>query len=140
MNPKNLLLAAVTTAALIGMSGCGSSSDSAKAAPPSKSSARTSPESSSSTSGKSAPSAAAAMITIKSFAFQGPTSVEPGAQVMVMNSDSETHSVTSDTSGLFDANVDGGGGTATLTAPTKPGSYPYHCKYHANMHGTLVVK
>jgi plastocyanin len=80
------------------------------------------------------------MITIKNFAFQGPTSVKPGAQVMVMNSDSETHSVTSDTSGLFDANVDGGGGTATLTAPTKPGSYPYHCKYHSNMHGTLVVK
>ncbi|MGI8612722.1 MAG: cupredoxin domain-containing protein [Nocardioidaceae bacterium] len=41
---------------------------------------------------------------------------------------------------MFDVNVTAGGGTATFTAPTKPGSYPYHCTYHSSMHGTLVVK
>jgi plastocyanin len=40
---------------------------------------------------------------------------------------------------LFDVSVDAGG-TAKVTAPTKPGSYPHHCTFHSNMHGTLVVK
>jgi plastocyanin len=136
MKTQKILVAGIVTAALMGISGCGSSGDSSKTASTPKSSA-----SSSSTSGKSAPApAAAAMITIKDFAFQGPSSVKPGAHLMVMNSDSETHSVTSDQSGLFDVNVDGGGGNAMLIAPNKPGSYPYHCKYHSNMHGTMVVK
>jgi plastocyanin len=139
MRTKRLLLVAAMTATLIGLSGCGSSSNSSNAASAPKSSAHTSPASSSGASGKSAPTAAAAMITIKNFAFQGPASVKPGTKVMVMNADSETHSVTSDISGLFDVNVDAGG-TATLTAPSKPGSYPYHCKYHSTMHGMLVVK
>ena len=28
----------------------------------------------------------------------------------------------------------------TFTAPAAPGSYKFHCAYHSNMHGTLVVK
>jgi plastocyanin len=136
MRTKKLLLAAVLTAAVVGLSGCGSSGDSSNAGSTPKSSAPTKPASS---AGTSAHAAAAAMITIKNFAFQGPSSVKPGAELMVMNSDSETHSVTSDTSGLFDVNVEAGA-TAKLTAPSKPGSYAYHCKYHSNMHGTLVVK
>jgi plastocyanin len=139
MRTKKILLAAVLTAAVVGLSGCGSSGDNSNAGSTTNSSGPKTPAASSDNSKTPAPAAAAAMITIKDFAFQGPTSVKPGAQVMVMNSDSETHSVTSDTSGLFDVNVDAGA-TAKLTAPTKPGSYPYHCKYHSNMHGTLVVK
>jgi plastocyanin len=139
MRTRKLLLAAIVTAAVVGLSGCGSSGDSSNAGSTQKSSAPTSPRPSSGPSGKPAHAAAAAMITIKSFAFQGPSSVKPGAELMVMNSDSETHSVTSDTSGLFDVNVEAGA-TAKLTAPSKPGSYAYHCKYHSNMHGTLVVK
>jgi plastocyanin len=136
MKTKKLLFAAIVTAAVVGLSGCGSSDDTSKAGSTPKSSA---PTRSASSAGKSAPAAAAAMITVKDFAFQAPSSVKPGAQMMVMNSDTETHSVTSDTSGLFDVNVEAGA-TAKLTAPTKPGSYPYHCKYHATMKGTLVVR
>jgi plastocyanin len=136
MTTKRILLAALMTAALIGLSGCGSSGDGSNAGSTPKPSAPTTPASS---SGKSAPDAALAMITIKDFAFQDPSSVKPGAQVMIMNSDTATHSVASDTSGLFDVTVDAGG-TAKVTAPTKPGSYPYHCTFHSNMHGTLVVK
>lgn len=48
---------------------------------------------------------------------------------------------TSDQSGLFDVTVNASGGTATFTAPpSKPGTYPYHCTFHSDMHGTLVVK
>ncbi|WP_349254685.1 cupredoxin domain-containing protein [Mycobacterium sp.] len=25
-------------------------------------------------------------------------------------------------------------------APTTPGTYPFHCRYHANMHGSLIVQ
>jgi plastocyanin len=139
MRSKKILLAAVVTAAIVALSGCGSSGGSSNAGSTPKSSAPKTPAASSDNSKTHAPAAAAAMITIKDFAFQGPTSVKPGTQVMVMNSDAETHSVTSDTSGLFDVNIDADA-TATFTAPTKPGSYPYHCKYHSNMHGTLVVK
>jgi plastocyanin len=137
MSTKKLLLAATVTAAVVGLTGCGSSGDTSNAASTPKPSAPKTPATSSPNSTTHA-RPAAAMITIKDFAFQGPSSVEPGAELMVMNSDAETHSVTSDTSGLFDVNVEPGA-TAKLTAPTKPGSYPYHCAYHATMHGTLVV-
>ena len=33
-----------------------------------------------------------------------------------------------------------GNGKGTLTAPTEPGEYAIHCKYHPSMHGTLTVK
>jgi plastocyanin len=47
--------------------------------------------------------------------------------------------VTSDAAGAFDVKIDPGQ-SATFTAPAKAGSFPYHCSYHGNMHGVLVVK
>jgi hypothetical protein len=44
-----------------------------------------------------------------------------------------------DESNLFDIRVSGGG-IQSFTAPTTPGTYPFHCKYHANMHGLLTVQ
>lgn len=81
---------------------------------------------------------AAATIHIKSFAYNGPDSVLAGAEVIVMNMDTEAHTVTAD-DGSFDAVVKAGK-SVTFTAPKKPGSYSYHCTYHSNMHGTLIVK
>jgi plastocyanin len=87
----------------------------------------------------SAAGAPAAKLTIANFNFGQPITVPPGAQIAVTNADSAEHSVTSDTAGKFDVEVAGGKG-ATLTAPTEPGSYPLHCKYHPSMHGTLIVQ
>jgi len=78
-------------------------------------------------------------ITIKSFDYKVPTSVKAGAKITITNKDGASHTVTSDTGGLFDAVVKGGGGAATMTAPMKPGKYPFHCTYHGSMHGVLVV-
>ena len=78
------------------------------------------------------------LITIKDFKYTLPASVAPGAKVTVKNEDSQNHTVTS--AGAFDVNVTGGGGTATFTAPSKAGSYPISCTFHANMKATLVVK
>ncbi len=65
--------------------------------------------------------------------------MKPGAKITITNADGISHTVTSDEAGLFDGAITGGGGSGTITAPTKPGRYPFHCKYHANMHGVLVV-
>jgi plastocyanin len=90
--------------------------------------------------GENSPTAtAAATITIEGMAFGQPLTVAPGAQIAVVNNDSVEHSVTSDTAGAFDEDVDGQQKT-TLVAPSQPGEYPFHCSYHPSMKGTLIVK
>ena len=78
-------------------------------------------------------------ITISNFQFASPQSVPAGATVTVVNSDQAEHSVTADEGKSFDVDVDGNG-TATFTAPAKPGTYAYHCTYHPSMHGQLIVQ
>ena len=78
-------------------------------------------------------------ITIADMAFGQPLTVAPGIQINIANNDSVEHSVTSDTAGAFDQDVDGHE-KATLTAPSQPGEYPFHCSYHPTMKGTLIVK
>ena len=82
---------------------------------------------------------AEAMIHISGFAYTVPASVAPGATVSVMNMDGENHTVTADAGNAFDVKATAGT-TVTFTAPKKPGSYPFHCTYHSNMHAVLVVK
>lgn len=79
------------------------------------------------------------MIHIDKFKYEVPASVRPGAKVSVMNMDGEAHTVTADTGSAFD-DMATAGAVTTFTAPSKPGSYPFHCTYHSNMHGVLVVK
>ena len=86
----------------------------------------------------SATAASAAMITIKNFSFTVTGAVTPGAKIMVHNGDSEAHTVTADTGKAFDVMVPASA-TVTLTAPSKPGTYKFHCNYHSNMHGSLTV-
>ena len=79
-------------------------------------------------------------IVISNSAYTVPASVHPGQQVTIVNRDDPNHTVTADANNVFDVRVSGGGSTATFTAPTTPGTYPFHCKYHANMQGTLTVR
>jgi plastocyanin len=83
--------------------------------------------------------AGAAAITIAKMNFGEPVTVSPGAQVNIKNADSVEHSVTSDTSGQFNVDVEANG-QGTLTAPSAAGEYKFHCTYHPAMHGTLIVK
>lgn len=78
-------------------------------------------------------------LTIANMAFGQPLTVAPGTEINIVNKDTVEHSVTSETAGVFDVEVDGGE-SKTLTAPTQPGEYPFHCKYHPMMKGTLIVK
>jgi plastocyanin len=91
--------------------------------------------SSSSSKGSSSGTSNAA-ITIKDLQFTV-SSVKAGSEVTVKNSDGFQHTVTAD-NGEFNVSVDGNG-HATFKAPTKPGSYKFHCNIHPTMHGTLDV-
>ncbi|KOV31701.1 hypothetical protein ADK60_14775 [Streptomyces sp. XY431] len=141
---------------LLGGTGCSSggggssSSSSASASVPSSaapSSATSSAASSAastaaSTAASSAP-AGAVTVTIKDFKF-GPATltVAPGTKITVTNQDSAGHTLTAiaPNAGAFDTGLLEQGKSATITAPTAPGSYPFHCDVHPNMTGTLVVQ
>lgn len=92
----------------------------------------------STTSSADAGTAGSTTIHISSFAYKTPATVSPGATVSVMNMDGEAHTVTADSGGAFNVTAKGDS-TVTFTAPSKPGKYPFHCTYHSNMHGVLVV-
>jgi plastocyanin len=87
-----------------------------------------------------APQPPGPQIVITDFAYAVPPSVKPGERVTLINKAEQAHSVTADQANLFDVRVSGSGGVSTLVAPAQPGSYPFHCKYHANMAGTLTVQ
>jgi plastocyanin len=136
---------AVAAAVMAAAAACGGSSSDAAAPAVSSAAAATSTSAPAAAAGSatsqpaaSPAPAAPAVVTIKDFAFTAPATVPAGATVQVKNDDGEAHTVTADSGGSFDAMV-GGKGTASFTAPTKPGRYPFHCTYHANMHGVLVV-
>ncbi|MFJ4090509.1 cupredoxin domain-containing protein [Kitasatospora sp. NPDC089913] len=137
---------------LVGAAGCSSSSgggggssspvvSSPAASSPAASSPTASP-SASSASASSAP-AGAVTVTIKDFTF-GPATltVAPGTSITVTNQDSAGHTLTAiaPNAGAFDTGLLEQGRSATITAPTTPGSYPFHCDVHPNMTGTLVVQ
>lgn len=124
-----VISALVVSAGLL--SGCGSSTTSQ---PSTEAGASSTPSS-------SAPSTAAAgpELVIADMRFTVPPSVRAGQQVTIVNNDSANHTVTADEGNLFDVRVSGGGGRESFTAPATPGSYPFHCKYHAGMHGVLTV-
>ncbi|MCW2512207.1 MAG: plastocyanin [Mycobacterium sp.] len=78
-------------------------------------------------------------ITISGMAFGEPLVVTPGATITIVNKDAVEHSVTSKPDAGFSTDVDGGE-QKTFIAPTQPGDYPFICKYHSNMKGTLTVR
>lgn len=131
-------LGVLAAAAALTLSACGSSASSSTPSAGAGSSHSSSPSSSSSGTGSGGSNSASAMITIKGFAFKSPASVPAGAKVTVTNKDATAHTVTSDKGGLFDIKVNPGT-SVTFTAPSKAGSYPFHCMFHSNMHGMLKV-
>ncbi|MFF4472220.1 cupredoxin family copper-binding protein [Streptomyces sp. NPDC001599] len=80
-------------------------------------------------------------VTIKDFKFQPASlTVSPGAKVTVVNKDSTTHTVTASKGGSFDTGDIAPGKSATFTAPSTAGDFPYTCTIHPFMKGTLTVE
>jgi plastocyanin len=113
----SILLIALLALAGLALAGCGSSGGSG---------------------GSTSAAATKFVITIKDFGYTTPASVSPGATILVRNQDDTEHTVTADSGNAFDDQAPTG--NSTFKAPTKPGSYPFHCTFHPEMHGTLVVK
>jgi plastocyanin len=116
---RRILTFLAVAALAVGLAACGSSSKS------------------SSSGGGSGSGSGSGTITIDSSFNFSQASVPAGATVTVKNDSSTQHTVTQDGGG-FDVTIDGGK-TATFTAPSKPGTYKFHCKIHSFMHGTLTV-
>ena len=123
MNTGNARVTLLLAAVLLGAAGCAPGGG-----PPAA------------TSGPASATAATMAITIRDFGYGAPLLVAAGAALTITNMDSAAHTVTADDGSAFDVEVKGGGGTATLTAPSTPGTYTYHCRYHPSMHGTLTVR
>jgi plastocyanin len=87
----------------------------------------------------SPPPPARGTINIDQFRYSGSVTVPVGAEVTVVNNDPDEHTVTSDSIGEFDVEIQPTS-TASFTAPYEPGSYPFHCLYHSSMTGVLVVR
>ncbi len=84
-------------------------------------------------------------VTIKNYTYQPATlRVAAGTTIAWTNEDGTDHTSTADNGGFsggasFDTGTINQGQTKTATL-SKPGSYPYHCSFHAFMHGTIIVK
>ncbi len=82
-----------------------------------------------------------ATVEAANFAFTPQTiKVKAGGTITFTNKDTTNHSFTADDTKSFDSGVIGNNQTKTVTAPSKPGEYPFHCTLHPNMTGTLVVE
>jgi plastocyanin len=84
-------------------------------------------------------SASATTITISGLAFPKSTTVAAGSTITITNDDSDEHSFTADDGSSFDTDIEGGE-SADVKAPSAPGTYTFHCKYHSSMKATLIVK
>ncbi len=79
-------------------------------------------------------------IEIKDFKYSPATlTVKAGEKITVIDRDASGHSVTAD-DGSFDSGVLTKDVPGTITAPTKPGTYAFHCLPHPSIQGTLVVE
>ncbi|GAC1308092.1 MAG: hypothetical protein NVSMB16_04350 [Acidimicrobiales bacterium] len=125
-------LALPLLAAAVVLPACSSSSSKAAS-----SSTKAAPPASGSSAGAPAAAGATDAITIKNFAFN-PAKVKAGATVAVMNTDGTAHTVTADDKS-FDTKRLEGNAKGMFTAPTKPGTYAFHCDIHDYMKGTLTV-
>jgi plastocyanin len=100
-------------------------------------------------SGGTAPTPAAATggqaeVVMRNRTFQpAEITVAPGTKVTWTNEDNYPHTVTSGTrnnpTGLFDSGNVAGGATFSYTFE-EPGTYPYYCRIHQGMDGTVIVK
>ena len=106
------------------------------------------------------PSSACVNVTITNVASTPPNGYTPGSKtafgytpdtitivigknntIVWINNDTAIHTATSDTSGAgaFSSGDITAGTSAQLTLTTA-GTFTYHCKYHAWMQGTVIVK
>lgn len=137
--PRRLLpMVAATVLIALGLAACGSSDGGAVASSPTSSTTKNAAEYGGTGGGGTGgePSTGTEVVA-KDFSLTS-VKVAPGAEVTFANQGQATHTMTAD-DGSFDTERVAPGATAKVTAPSKPGSYAFHCKIHPSMTGTLTV-
>ena len=118
--------------------GCGGGSDSSSTAP--STSTPTDSTAPADSGGGSAQSSSGNAVKIVDFKFEPKDLTVPaGTKVTFTDDDSVVHTATSDESGGFDTGTLKQGDSASVSFD-KPGTYAYHCDFHAFMQGTITVK
>lgn len=67
-----------------------------------------------------------------------PIQITVGSTVTWTNNHTLAHTATADTL-AWDSGTTASGATSAPIAFTTPGTFTYHCRFHADMHGTIVV-
>jgi plastocyanin len=141
MNLNSRILAVSALLALGALTGCGSSSSSSsssQASAPAPSGASM-PASTAAPASAATPSGAATAVQIANYSFKpGTLTVKAGTKVSFTNQDAAPHTATSNQSGAFDTGTLAKGQSKTVTL-SKPGTYAFHCAFHAFMTGTITV-
>jgi plastocyanin len=126
-------LLALLAVAVLAAAACGDSSDDQETAPRDQD-----------TGGGVEEPAAPGTISVKALDFNfepAEISVEPGADVTIelLNAGSAAHSFTADSINV-DITADvGGSALAAFPAPAEDASIEFHCRFHSQMTGTIVV-
>lgn len=116
------LLLLATTAAAVVLAACGST---ATAPPPPTPPGAAAPETSDD-------------YVVRNYAFT-PLTVAPEQTIRVVDGDDEPHTLTAE-DGSFDTGPFDASKPGSFTSPATPGTYPFVCKVHPSMRGTLTVR
>ena len=121
--PRRFVALGCGVALVVGLAACGS-------------------DSKATTSSASTGAASGGGVAIKDFTFSPDAlTVKAGTAINIVNNDSQPHTFTSDTSGVFDSgSIQPGGSPDKPVSITAPGEYAYHCSFHPFMHGKLIVQ
>lgn len=119
--------------------GCGGGSDSTSSSTDSAAAPSTT-KAAPTTASAPAKAAGATKVDIKDFDYSPKaTTVAKGAKVTWTNRDTANHTVTFD-AGAQNSLGNQPQGKAVSFVFKKTGTFAYHCDFHPNMHGTVVVK
>ena len=81
--------------------------------------------------------AATQTVTIANFAFPAGITAAVGDVIAFQNDDSAPHTATLDDDACTTGNISSG--TSQSLVFNEPGDYPFHCKVHPNMTGTITI-
>jgi plastocyanin len=132
-------LSVLAILATLAVAGCGGSTGSSKSTSSTAASTPAAPAPTSSSTAAAKPAAGGTQkVEIKNFDYSPRMlTVAAGTKVSWTNADTANHTVTFDDGSQALGNQPKGK-TVSFTFK-KPGTYKYHCDYHPNMHGTVVV-
>ena len=136
-----MALPLLVVVALAVLAGCGSTSStgSGDSGSPTATSASAGATATAAPTNTTSAGSADNVVKVSNFSFSPSTLTVKAGTTVTFNGVSGAHTVTSDSGSqmAFDQSVSEGS-SVTITF-ANPGTYKYHCSFHSQMHGTIVV-